>query len=417
MDFKFQNVCVIGLGYVGLPTAAIIANRGVNVLGVDKSKEAIRAVSKGRVHIVEPDLDVAVHAAVLSGKLKAASAIESSEAFIIAVPTPFDEKHEPDLSFLEAVIEELAPVLKKGDLVVLESTSPVGTTENISKSLAKKRPDLAFPHEARDKSDINIAHSPERIMPGNVLVELVRNDRVVGGVSTNCTKRAVMLYQQFVRGKCLETNSRTAEMVKLSENSFRDVNIAFANELSIISDHLGIDVWKVIKFANRHPRVNILNPGPGVGGHCIAVDPWFIISSSPQYARLIRTARDVNESKPVFILDKVKSLAEKFKEPKVACLGLSYKSGTDDLRESPSLDIAVELAKENTHEVLIVEPHIHVLPPELAQFPHVRLTTFEVVEEQADIVLLLVDHDEFLSIDKQRLNSKVLVDTRGIWSS
>jgi len=326
----FSSVCVIGLGYVGLPTAAVLASRGLNVLGVDIDERAVALINEGKVHIIEPDLDILVNGAVATGKLRASTAPEPADAFIIAVPTPFTDGRVPDLSFIEAAVDSLAQVLKAGDLIIIESTSPVGTTEMVSEKLAAAHSDLAFPHAAGDDADIQIAHSPERVLPGKVLMELVRNDRVIGGISQRCAERAVQLYKVAVDGQCLTTTARTAELVKLTENAYRDVNIAFANEISLVCDELDIDVWETLELANHHPRVNILNPGPGVGGHCIAVDPWFIVHSAPDATPLIRSARQVNDGKPAAIADKIVAAAETFSQPVIAFLGLAYKANIDD---------------------------------------------------------------------------------------
>ncbi|MGC3339089.1 UDP-N-acetyl-D-mannosamine dehydrogenase, partial [Pseudomonas aeruginosa] len=301
---SFQTISVIGLGYIGLPTAAVFASRQKKVIGVDVNQAAVDTINRGEIHIVEPDLDMVVHAAVTEGYLRATTSPEPADAFLIAVPTPFKHEHEPDLTFIEAASKSIAPVLKKGDLVILESTSPVGATEQMARWLAEFRPDLTFPQTHGETSDIRVAHCPERVLPGHVLRELVENDRVIGGMSEKCSEAASRLYKIFVKGECIITNARTAEMCKLTENSFRDVNIAFANELSIICDKLDINVWELIRLANRHPRVNILQPGPGVGGHCIAVDPWFIVSKTPDEAKLIRSAREVNDYKPFWVLEK-----------------------------------------------------------------------------------------------------------------
>ena len=344
----FDKVSVIGLGYIGLPTAAVIASRGIEVVGVDVSEKAVHTINEGKVHIVEPDLDMVVQAAVNVGKLRATLVPEKADAFMIAVPTPFMDDHKPDLSYIKSASEAIAPVLERGNIVILESTSPVGATEQMSKWLAAARPDLSFPQDAGDSADINIAHCPERVLPGKVLEELVSNDRIIGGMTSICSERAIALYKTFVRGDCIKTNSRTAEMAKLTENSFRDVNIAFANELSIICDKLNISVWELIKLANRHPRVNILSPGPGVCGHCIAVDPWFIVSNTPDKARLIHTARIVNDLKPEWVINKVNNKILAFlqmdttktaKEVTIAFYGLTFKPDIDDLRESPALEI------------------------------------------------------------------------------
>jgi UDP-N-acetyl-D-mannosaminuronic acid dehydrogenase len=324
----FETVSVIGLGYIGLPTAAVFAGRRKRVIGVDVNQQAVDTINRGAIHIVEPELDMLVHAAVTQGYLRATTIPEPADAFLIAVPTPFSDGYKPDLQFIESASRAIAPVLKKGDLVVLESTSPVGTTEKMAAWMAELRPDLTFPQQTGEQSDIRVAHCPERVLPGHVIRELVENDRVVGGMTPRCGETARALYQSFVRGDCILTDARTAEMCKLTENSFRDVNIAFANELSIICDRLDINVWELIRLANRHPRVSILQPGPGVGGHCIAVDPWFIVDSAPEQARLIRTARSVNDAKPAYVIERVERAARRFKEPVIACLGLSFKKNS-----------------------------------------------------------------------------------------
>jgi len=410
----FNKISVIGLGYIGLPTAAIIASRGVDVIGVDVSQNAVDTINKGEIHIVEPDLDIVVRSVVQTGKLKATTVPEAADAFMIAVPTPFRENYQPDLSYIKAAANAIAPVLEKGNLVVLESTSPVGATEKLAGWLAEARPDLNFPLNSNHAIDINMAYCPERVLPGYVLQELVSNDRVIGGLSELCASKAVELYEIFIKGDCLRTNARTAEMAKLTENSFRDVNIAFANELSIICDTLQINVWELIKLSNRHPRVNILNPGPGVGGHCIAVDPWFIVSSDPDNAKIIRTAREVNDSKPHYVVEKVVTASDRFKAPVVACFGLAFKADIDDLRESPAVEIVEQLASKNIHQLLVVEPNVKQLPSSLdGQVEKVEISQ---ALEKADIVLLLVDHKQFKQIPAEKLHGCVTIDTRGIWT-
>nr|WP_026349179.1 UDP-N-acetyl-D-mannosamine dehydrogenase [Arsukibacterium perlucidum] len=410
----FNRVSVIGLGYIGLPTAAVIASRGVEVLGVDVSEHAVNTINQGKVHIVEPDLDMLVQAAVTTGKLKASLSPEPADAFMIAVPTPFKENKSPDLSYIKAALETIAPVLVKGNLIVLESTSPVGTTEQISQWLAELRPDLKLPHTEGEQADLFVAHCPERVLPGRVLQELVSNDRIIGGITPRCAERAIELYQLFVRGECLRTTARTAEMAKLTENAFRDVNIAFANELSVICDTLKINVWELIKLANRHPRVNILSPGPGVGGHCIAVDPWFIVDSAPEQAQIIRKAREINDNKPLYVIEKIRQAADQFKKPVIACLGLAFKADIDDLRESPALDIAKKLLSENIGEILLVEPNIKQLPAKLAGYK-AELTTLNQALEKANILVVLVDHKQFKTLQPADVTTKVVIDTRGIF--
>jgi UDP-N-acetyl-D-mannosaminuronic acid dehydrogenase len=412
---KNDTVCVIGLGYVGLPMAAILASRGFDVLGVDVNAEAVALINQGKVHIVEPDLDILVNGAVARGKLKAATKPEPADAFIIAVPTPFVDDHKPDLSYLKAAAESVAGVLKEGDLVIIESTLPVGTTEAVSTWLAEVRPELRFPHQDGPKADVQVAHSPERVLPGRILMELVENDRVIGGVSPLCAERAENLYRRFVNGECLITTARTAELVKLAENSYRDVNIAFANELSRVCDRLDLNVWDVVALANHHPRVDILKPGPGVGGHCIAVDPWFIIDSAPDDTPLIRAARNVNDAKPAHVAARVLAAAAEFPNPRIACLGLSYKADIDDLRESPAIEIVRILATQGKGDILVVEPHVSQLPECLDTLERVTAVDLDHALEVADVVVLLVDHKPFKAVAPERLEGKVIIDTRGLW--
>ena len=419
MKRKFGTVSVVGLGYIGLPTAAMFASRKIRVVGVDVNVRTVETINRGEVHIVEPDLDIAVQSAVQQGYLRATTGPEAAEAFLIAVPTPFKGSgYEPDLSYIEAASKAIAPVLEPGNLVVLESTSPVGATEQMASWLAEARPDLTFPQTHGEASDIRIAHCPERVLPGKVMQELIHNDRVIGGLSPRCSEVAMSLYKSFVEGECVITDARTAEMAKLVENSFRDVNIAFANELSVICDGLDINVWELIQLANRHPRVNILQPGPGVGGHCIAVDPWFIVSRSPDQARLIRTARQVNDDKPKWVIEQaVKAVADylaenpgkRAEEVTVACYGLAFKPDIDDLRESPALAIATLLAQSHPGPVWAVEPNIGDLPAALGAL---HLKSAETALAEADIGLLLVDHKEFKSLPAPR--GKWL-DFKGIW--
>ncbi|TOI71537.1 UDP-N-acetyl-D-mannosamine dehydrogenase, partial [Vibrio parahaemolyticus] len=405
---SFETISVIGLGYIGLPTAAMFASRKKKVIGVDVNQHAVDTINQGKIHIVEPDLDMIVSAAVSEGYLKATTTPEPADAFLIAVPTPFlpckeGEVPAPDLSYIEAASKAIAPVLKKGDLVILESTSPVGATEQMAAWLAEARSDLTFPQTHGEQADVNVAHCPERVLPGHVVRELVENDRVIGGMSARCSERSVALYRTFVQGECVVTNSRTAEMAKLTENSSRDVQIAFANELSIICDKLDINVWELIALANRHPRVNILQPGPGVGGHCIAVDPWFIVSKTPEEAQIIHTARKVNDGKPDWVINKVKLAIAEFlqanpdktaRDVTVACYGLAFKPDIDDLRESPAMAITQKIAEMHAGRVIAVEPNIELIPEKLK---HVELMDFEVAPKEADIQVLLVDHKEFKS--------------------
>jgi UDP-N-acetyl-D-mannosaminuronic acid dehydrogenase len=406
---------MVGLGYIGLPTAAMLASRKIKVVGVDVNQHAVDTINRGEIHIVEPELDIIVQAAVNQGYLRATTKPEPADAFLIAVPTPFKGDHEPDLSCVEAAAKSIASVLKKGDLVILESTSPVGTTEQMADWLAQARNDLSFPHQIGEFADVNIAYCPERVLPGKVVHELVSNDRVIGGMTQRCSQRATELYKIFVDAECIPTNARTAEMCKLIENSFRDVNIAFANELSIICNKLDINVWELIKLANHHPRVNILQPGPGVGGHCIAVDPWFIVSKTPQEARLIHTARRVNDDKPHFVVNQVLSAASKVTDPVIACLGLAFKPDIDDLRESPAMEVVQLLAGRKAGQVLVAEPHIEHLPPSLAKFDSIELVSAEEAVRRANIIVMLVSHQVFYAINRTQLEGKQVIDTRGVW--
>lgn len=417
---EYKKISVIGLGYIGLPTAAVLASRKIMVVGVDVNQQAVDTINKGEIHIVEPDLDIVVRSTVNEGYLRASTTPEQADAFLITVPTPFKgTNHEPDLTFIESAARAIAPVLKRGNLVILESTSPVGATEKLETWLAECRSDLSFPSIAGDQSDIRIAHCPERVLPGRVLRELVENDRVIGGVTERCSEAAAALYKIFVTGECLITSARTAEMAKLTENAFRDVNIAFANELSMICAELEIDVWELIRLANRHPRVNILQPGPGVGGHCIAVDPWFIVSNTPSQARLIRSAREVNESKPDWVIRKIRSAIntiqdrnpeKSLKEISIAFYGLAFKPDIDDLRESPALKIACEVTTTHSGKVFLVEPNITALGPSLIDQ---ELVSFEKASKTADIHVLLVDHKSFIG---SKPKAGIIVDTKGIWS-
>jgi UDP-N-acetyl-D-mannosaminuronic acid dehydrogenase len=421
---SFEKVSVIGLGYIGLPTAAMFASRKIKVIGVDVCSSTVDIINQGRIHIVEPDLDMIVHAAVSEGYLQASLIPETAGAYLVAVPTPFIQNKDcetptPDLSFIHSAIKAIAPVLKTGDLVVLESTSPVGTTEQVRDWLSELRPDLKMPYEYSNDQDVFIAHCPERVLPGQIVRELVENDRVIGGITSACSERAVELYGVFVKGKCIVTNARTAEMAKLTENSSRDVQIAFANELSIICDSLDINVWELIELANRHPRVNILQPGPGVGGHCIAVDPWFIVSKSPKLAKLIKTAREVNDAKPQWVIDRVKKKvadwllanpSKSLSELTVACYGLSFKPNIDDVRESPALEIAIKMSREFGCNIICTDPHVK--RKDIQKLP---LTLIDWNDEwvMADIHVLLVKHDEFLGNQPRQ---GLIIDTTGAWS-
>ena len=392
-----KQVTLIGLGYVGLPLAALLADRGFQVTGVDIDPAVVSRVNCGETRSAEPGLDQRLRQAVASGTLRASLSMVAGEVYVIAVPTPLDGQRQPDLRHVHRATSSLAPLLKAGDLVLLESTSPVGTTAQLSAWLAEARADLRFPHEHGALADVRIAYCPERVLPGNALVELAQNDRVIGGLSASCAVAAASFYQRFVSGECLLTDSRSAELCKLAENSFRDLNIAFANELSMISERLGVDAQTVIQLANRHPRVAILQPGPGVGGHCVAVDPWFLVQAAPDLAQLTRTAREVNDRKPAWVLERVEqAVAELVQQgnpaPSIACLGLSFKADSDDLRESPALAITQALAQRFAGRVCAVEPNLAVLPREIAG-------AFALLELQeacrCDVLVLLVNHRAF----------------------
>lgn len=409
---KQYDICVVGLGYIGLPTASIFATKGKRVLGVDVVPSVVETINDGRIHIEEPDLDILVRAAVQSGNLTAAIAPEPASTYIIAVPTPFSKQSDgsllPDLSYIEAAVKSLAPVVEKGDLIILESTSPVGTTEKMRDWLIEQTGGQFT------ADDFYFAHCPERILPGQMLKELVTNDRISGGLTPEAAEKSRDLYETFCTAEIFLTDARTAELAKLTENSYRDVNIGFANEMSMVCDALNIDVWELIKLANRHPRVDILTPGPGVGGHCIAVDPWFVVAACPEQARLIRTAREVNDSKPLHVIGQVRERAARFRKPVIACLGLAFKADVDDLRESPALAIACQLAEEFGDELIVCEPHITALPKSLVG--KATLMPAEEAITKADIVVLLVDHRPYKRLSKRVLDQRVVIDTRGCWA-
>ena len=408
------NVAVLGLGYIGLPTAAVIARTGARVLGVDVDAHVVETVNSGRVHIEEVDLDGLVSGVVARGSLRASLAIEPADVFVIAVPTPFADDHAPNIGYVLKAATTIAAVLKPGDAVILESTSPVGTTEAVRDLLAKLRPDLKMPGASAEAADIAIAYCPERVLPGRILVELIDNDRVIGGITPRCARKALAFYRRFVRGACVTTNARAAEMTKLTENSFRDVNIAFANELSIVAEKMGVDVWEVIRLANRHPRVNILQPGPGVGGHCIAVDPWFLVHADPANTPLIRTAREVNDGKTDHVVARATALLEALPGVKVACLGLAFKPNIDDFRESPALKVAEALAARFGSRIAVVEPYARELPASLAQ-AGAQLIDIDSAIADCPIMIVLVDHDLFRSVPGEERAGKHVLDTRGIW--
>ncbi|TCJ41425.1 UDP-N-acetyl-D-mannosamine dehydrogenase [Parafrankia sp. BMG5.11] len=410
------EVCVIGLGYIGLPTAAIIARANCRVTGIDVNAQVVDTINRGEIHIEEIDLDGLVQGVVQRGMLRAATEIVPADVFVIAVPTPFekDGNHTPDVSHVLAAATSLAAVLKKGDCIILESTSPVGTTEKLRDRLAGLRPDLKMPGLTRDTPDISIAYCPERVLPGRILEELTHNDRSIGGITPRCARKALAFYKLFVRGTCVTTDARSAEMTKLVENAYRDVNIAFANELSMIADRMGLDVWEVIRLANRHPRVNILQPGPGVGGHCIAVDPWFIVSSAPEEARVIRTAREVNDAKMHHVLARATALVEAHPHVPVACLGLAFKANIDDFRESPARFVAASLARKFGSRMRVVEPYASELPPEFAD-TGATLVDIDTALETCGVLIVLVDHDVFRVVPLEERSRAAVYDTRGIW--
>lgn len=419
---SFEIISIIGLGYIGLPTAAMFASRKKNVVGVDIDPYVVEIINRGEIHIVEPGLDKLVSTAVREGYLKATLTPQPADAFLITVPTPFrsssSEIPEPDLTYIESAARAIAPVLEKGNLVVLESTSPVGATERLAEWLAEERSDLTFPQANGDDADISVAHCPERVMPGDVIRELVQNDRVIGGMSPTCSVKAAELYKTFALGDCTMTSARTAEMSKLTENACRDVQIAFANELSVICDKLDIDVWELISLANLHPRVNILKPGAGVGGHCIAVDPWFIVSRCPSESQLIQAARRVNNSKPAWVVNKVKAMIsdhlrdnphKKINEIVIACYGVAFKPDIDDLRESPALAITKNLLNVHGGRVIVIEPNIEVLPRGLEE---ATLESYDTAKDVADIHVLLVAHRHF---EVSPPKSHYIIDTQGVW--
>ena len=408
------KVVVVGLGYIGLPTAAVIARTGVQVLGVDVTPSVVETINSGKVHIEEVDLDGLVSGVVSRGNLRASLQIEPADVFVIAVPTPFADDHQPNIGYVLQAATTIATVLKAGDTVVLESTSPVGTTEKVRDLLAELRPDLKVPGRTTEVADIAVAYCPERVLPGRILVELIDNDRVIGGITPRCARKALTFYRRFVRGACVTTTARAAEMTKLTENAFRDVNIAFANELSLVADTMGVDVWEVIRLANRHPRVNILSPGPGVGGHCIAVDPWFLVSAAPEQTPLIRTAREVNDGKVAHTIARAEALIEDNPGIQVACLGLAFKANIDDFRESPALKVAGALASRFGSRVNIVEPYADMLPPVLAA-AGASLIDIDAAIESCGIMIVLVDHELFKSVPLDERSDKLVYDTRGIW--
>jgi len=398
---KKPSVVMVGLGYIGLPTAALIASRGLHVTGVDVHQHVVDTINKGQIHIVEPDLDGLVHHVVHKSFLKATLTPETADVYLIAVPTPFKDNYVPDVSYVLAAVSKITPTLEKGALVILESTSPVGTTRLIEKQIYKDRPEL--------EGHIFIAYCPERVLPGNILYELKHNDRAIGGINKISTQKAIDFYKYFVVGTLHPTNAKTAEMVKLVENASRDNQIAFANELSIICDKAGINVWDMIALANKHPRVNILNPGTGVGGHCIAVDPWFIVSEFPEESGLIKKSRETNNYKTQWVLEKIKNKALGFKvensrDAVIACMGLAFKPDIDDLRESPALLVAQSL-KEASFTTLNVEPNLH-------ESHAIEITDTAYAIKSADIIVFLVSHSGFKSLELPE--DKIVLDFCGV---
>ena len=413
------TVAFVGLGYIGLPTAVVMANSGVDVIGVDVNAANVERINRAEVTIVEPGLEEELKLAIESGNFRATTEQVHADAYIIAVPTPFTENYDVDMKYIYSAAEAIAPKLEGDELVILESTSPPLTTKKMADKILELRPDLVADgaETPEGKPVIYFAHCPERILPGNAMEELRTNDRIIGGQTEEATKRATAIYATFCNAELLPTNDVTAEMAKLTENSFRDVNIAFANELSLIADNLDINVWELIELANHHPRVNILQPGPGVGGHCIAVDPWFIVSSDPENSKLIHTARKVNDGKPQWVIKKVKEAIEKTGATKVAVLGLAFKADIDDLRESPALNIAVDIAEELENiQFFVAEPNVQELPKRLKGFDNAELKNYEEAIADADVVLLLVDHTEFKEFDTAKLDGKAVVDTKGLWN-
>ncbi|MGP5620631.1 UDP-N-acetyl-D-mannosamine dehydrogenase [Corynebacterium casei] len=413
-----RSVAFVGLGYIGLPTAVVMANAGVEVTGIDVNAANVERINRGDVTIVEPGLQNELTKALESGRFHATTQQVHADIYIIAVPTPLTETHDVDMKYIYSAAEDIAPQLLGDELIILESTSPPQTTAKMAQHILELRPDLAADgtNNSEGKPVVYFAHCPERILPGNAIAELKSNDRIIGGQTPEATRRATEIYATFCTGELLPTNDVTAEMAKLTENSFRDVNIAFANELSLICDNLGIDVWELINLANHHPRVNILQPGPGVGGHCIAVDPWFIVAADPSNARLIRTARNVNDSKPAWVIDKVKQALSRTDATKIAVLGLAFKANIDDLRQSPALNIAVDLAEALPNAaILTVEPNITELPKRLKGFDNVQLVNYRFAIDQADVLVLLVDHKEFKDLPISTVGEKTIIDTKGLW--
>jgi UDP-N-acetyl-D-mannosaminuronic acid dehydrogenase len=435
-----SSAAVVGLGYIGLPTAVSLATGGLEVTGVDVNPSIVERVNRGEAPFAEPDLSVAVSGAVAMGRLRAQREMPQADAYVIAVPTPFtmDDDVDPgerstprgavpgerppgtprraDLSYITAAAEAVADVLRGGEVIVLESTAPPGTTRRVSELIAARRPDLHLPHVPDIPPDVHVAHCPERVLPGRIMIEIATNDRVIGGLTPACAARAVELYRTFCHGELIVTDAASAEMAKLAENAYRDVNIAFANELSLVCQRLGLDVWEIRQMANHHPRVEILRPGPGVGGHCIAVDPWFIVEAAPDLARLTAVARAVNDHMPVHTADQIVATSRRFRDPRIACLGLSFKADVGDVRESPAVDITARIAAALPDvKILAVEPNLASLPGRLDDLGNVVLADAEHAIAESDVIALLVDHSCFRAIKKTQLVGKVVYDTRGAW--
>jgi UDP-N-acetyl-D-mannosaminuronic acid dehydrogenase len=411
-----SSVVVVGLGYVGLPTAVSLAAGGLAVTGVDVDPGVVDSVNRGEAPFAEPELSAAVAGAVAAGRLRAQREMAAAGAYVIAVPTPLRAGHQPDLSHVTAAAEAVAGVLRGGEVIVLESTVPPGTTRQLSELVAARRPDLRLPHASGAAADVHVAHCPERVLPGRIMTEIAANDRVIGGLTPACAERAAGLYRAFCRGELVLTDAASAEMVKLAENAYRDVNIAFANELSLVCRRLGLDAWEIRRLANHHPRVQILRPGPGVGGHCVAVDPWFIVAAAPEEARLTRAARDVNDQMPACVAGQIIEACGRLADPAVACLGLSFKADVGDLRQSPAVDVAARVAAALPDvKILAVEPHATALPDPLGDRGNVVLADAASAVADASVIALLTDHRCFRDITPGQLDGKVVVDTRGMW--
>lgn len=422
MPARSATVAVVGLGYIGLPTAVVLARAGLRVTGVDLNPGTVELVSQGNAPFAEPDLAAALSDAVARGNLTTQGQMPAAGAFMIAVPTPVTNGRRPDLRHVVAAAEAIAPVLRGGEIVIVESTVPPGTTWRVSELIAGLRPDLRLPHAHPDAPDVHVAHCPERVLPGRIMTEIVANDRIIGGITPACAAGAAKLYQAFCTGQLIETDATSAELAKLAENTYRDVNIAFANELSLVCDRLGLDVWRIRELANHHPRVDILRPGPGVGGHCIAVDPWFIVDTAPDLARLTSLARAVNDDMPALVARRIVTAARRLieqglAEPVVACLGLSFKADIDDLRGSPAIEITGRVAAGLPRaRVLVADPHVTSLPAQLSAHANIEFTTAAAAIPPSHLVALLVDHRAFGEITTGQLEGKLVIDTRGRWA-